>query len=408
MRWIKQLELEILWPFYTSQIIQSVFKLTTIYWVVYFLSIGHSLAQISLLPIIMLLTSFVLELPTGFLADIRGRKWSVATAIFLEAFAITLIPFVGLQFKLLVVLYVLMGVGAALASGASEAWVVDLLHWHAKPEAIPSYYAALHSLINIGFIIAPLLASAIFFLTGALHYLWWAEGAMLFGAGLILLMFGKEKRMEHSQHKLTIASLYQKTMLQFRERPALLFVIVVMFLFAIIFGVTTLAWQPFLQTNGVPLVWFGVLFAFTGVFAIVYPLIHKLILTQIGDRRSLQLISIIQMIAFGLLIITPIVGVIILFFIIQNLDSIKIPIFQPWFQKHVLSVVRSISGSIIAMVGAIGESVGYVFAGQLVERFGFSAVWWFAVGLCALIVVVLMFARRINCNTPLCSSMVLK
>ena len=83
MRWIKQLELEILWPFYTSQIIQSVFKLTTIYWVVYFLSIGHSLAQISLLPIIMLLTSFVLELPTGFLADIRGRKWSVATAIFL-------------------------------------------------------------------------------------------------------------------------------------------------------------------------------------------------------------------------------------------------------------------------------------------------------------------------------------
>jgi len=80
------------------------------------------------------------------------------------------------------------------------------------------------------------------------------------------------------------------------------------------------------------------------------------------------------MIAFSLLVITPIVGVIILFFIIQNLDSIKIPIFQPWFQKHVLSVVRSITGSIIATVGVIGEGIGYVLVGQIAERLGFSIV----------------------------------
>ncbi|MBI5076960.1 MFS transporter [Candidatus Falkowbacteria bacterium] len=396
MRWIKRLELEILWPFYTSQIIQSIFILTTAYWVVYFLSIGYSLVQISFLPIVMLLTSFVMELPTGFLADIRGRKWSVVTALFLEAVAVAFIPFVGLQFEMLIILYVLMGIGTAFASGASEAWVVDLLHWHTKSNAIPSYYAILHSFINIGFIVAPLFASVIFFLIGELHYLWWIEGAMIFVAGLILCMFGEEKRAEHNQHKLTITLLYQKTMLQFRERPELLFMVIVMFFFAIIFGITTFAWQPFLQTKGVPVVWFGVLFAFTGVLAIAYPFIQKSIFSRIGNRRLLQFISIIQMIAFSLLAITPIVGVIILFFIIQNFDSIKMPIFQPWFQEHVLSVVRSISGSIIAMVGVIGESVGYLLVGQLAERLGFNVIWWFAAGLCALIVVVLIFARRIR------------
>lgn len=394
MRFIKQLEFKILWPFYINQIIQSIFMLTTVYWVVYFLNIGYSLAQISLLPIVMLLTSLILELPTGFFADIKGRKWSVITAIFFEAVAVAFIPFAGLRFEILIGLYVLMGTGVALASGASEAWVVDLLHWHAKPKAVPGYYAALHSLINIGFIVAPLLASAIFFLTGMLHYLWWIEGIMFFAAGLILLIFGKEKRMEHNHSKLTITSLYRKTMLQFRERSELLFMIVVMFLFAIVFGMTTLVWQPFLQTKGVPLAWFGVLFAFTGVFAIAYPLIQKPIFTKIGNRRLLQIISAIQMIAFGFLIITPFVGVIILFFIIQNLDSVKIPIFQPWFQKHVLSVVRSISGSIIAIVGAIGEGIGYVLAGQFAERIGFSMVWWSAAGLCMLIVVVLMFVAH--------------
>jgi len=253
MHGIKQLEFELLWPFYASQIIQSIFALTTVYWVVYFLGIGYSLAQISLLPIVMLLTSLVMELPTGFLADIRGRKWSVVTAIFLEAVAIAFIPFVGLRFEMLIMLYVLMGIGTALASGASEAWVVDLLHWYAKPKAVPSYYAALHSFMNIGFIVAPLLASAIFFLSGKLHYLWWIEGVMFFGAGLILIMFGKEKRTDHNQYKLTITSLYQKTILQFREQPELLLMIVAMFLFAIIFGMTTLAWQPFLQTKGIPI-----------------------------------------------------------------------------------------------------------------------------------------------------------
>jgi MFS family permease len=259
MRWIKQLNFGLLWPFYISQAIQSIFAITTAYWVVYFLDIGYSFTSISLLPTIMLLTTMVLELPTGFLADLKGRKWTVVIAIFIEASALTLIPFVGVRLEILIGLYVLMGVGAALLSGASEAWVVDFLHWHAKPGAIPFYYAGLHAFINIGFIIAPLLASAIFLFTGALHYLWWIEGIMFFSAGLILTIFGKEKREEQKRFKLTLALLYQKVITHIRECPILTPITAVMFLFAIIFGMTTLAWQPFLQTKGVPLAWFGVL-----------------------------------------------------------------------------------------------------------------------------------------------------
>lgn len=408
MSWIKQLEFKLLWPFYASYLIQSVFLLTTAYWVVYFLNIGYSLTQISLLPTIMLLTSLILELPTGFLADIKGRKRSVVTAIFLEASAIALIPFIGLRFEILIVLHILMGVGTALASGASEAWVVDFLHWHTKQKAIPSYYATLYSLINIGFIIAPILASAIFILTGALHYLWWIESIMIFGAGLILAVFGKEERAKQERSKLTITSLYQKTITQFRNHPILMLMAVVIFLFGIIFGVTTLTWQPFLQAKGIPLAWFGVLFAFSGILAIAYPIVQKTALTRIGSRRLLQFISIVQMIAFGVLITIPFVGIIILFFLLQNLDSIKIPIFQPWFQEHVPSALRSILGSVVAMAGAIGESVGYILAGQLAARFGFSVVWWSVAGLCAFTVIALMLTRRMNNKVPLPSNMVLK
>lgn len=396
MRWIKQLEFRLLWPFYISQIIQSIFLLTAAYWAVYFLSLGYSLAQISLLPTVMLLTTIIFEIPTGFLADLKGRKWTVVAGIFLGAVSIMLIPFVGLNFKFLMALYALMGVGVALASGASEAWVVDFLHWHAKPGVIPHYYAALHSFVNLGFIAAPLFASATIFLTGTLRYLWWIEGGMLFGTGLILAMFGREKRAGQAHSNLTVNVLWRRTITEFRGRPILALLAIVMFLLAIIFGAATLAWQPFLIAKGIPLVWFGILFAFTGVLAIVYPAVQRMVSAQIGSHRLLQLILMIQMVAFGLLLITPFVGVIILFFILQNLDSIKLPIFQPWLQEHVPSVARSTFGSAAVMVGAIGEGLGYLLAGQLAENASINAVWWLAAGLSALTVCALAIMRRRN------------
>lgn len=396
MRWFRQLEFRLLWPFYISQIIQSIFLLTAAYWTVYFLSLGYSLAQISLLPTAMLLTRLIFEIPTGFIADWKGRKQTVVASIFLGAVCTALIPFVGLHLKLLIALYALMGFGAALASGAGEAWVVDFIHWHAKPSAIPHYYATLHSFINVGFIAAPLFASAIIFLTGALHYLWWIEGAMFFGAGFILVLFGKEKKVEQERSNLTASMLWRRTITEFRECPTFALLSLVMFLLAVIFGVTTLAWQPFLITKGVPLAWFGILFAFTGILAITYPAIQKMASVQMGNRRLLQLISIIQMIAFGILSITPFVGVIILFFVLQNLDSIKIPIFQPWFQEHMPSVARSTFGSIMAMVGAVGEGVGYLIAGQLAGVVSINAVWLFTAGLSALTVFVLAQICRLD------------
>ncbi len=399
MRWIKQLEFKLLWPFYISRIIQSVFMLSNVYWVVYFLGIGYSLAQISLLPTIMLFTVLIFEFPTGLFADLKGRKWSVIISTFLLAVATVSIPFVGLHFEILVILYVLMGVGTALASGASDAWVVDLLNYHNKSNNIPHYYATLHSLINIGFIIAPLLASVIFVLAGKLNYLWWIEGVMFLVVGLILLVFGKEKRIKQEQLKSTAISLCRKTIAQFCNDRILVFMVIIIFLFGIIFGMSTLIWQPFLYAKGIPLAWFGMLFAFTGILAIMYPIIQKVALTKIGNRRLLQLILIIQMLAFGVLAILPFTGIIVIFFLLQNLDSIKIPIFQPWFQEHVPSAVRSTLGSVVAMAGSIGEGFGYILAGQFVERFNFNAVWWSIAGLCAVAAIVLALAQHINNKT---------
>lgn len=398
MIWMKQFEFRLLWPFYASQMMRAIFALTAAYWVVYFLSLGHSLAHVSLLPTVMLFSSLALQLPAGLLADLHGRKRMVVTALFCDAVVMALIPFFGNRFEFLLALYILMGVGTALASGTTEAWVVDVLHWHEKQDAIPKFFAILHSFINIGFIVAPLLASVIFFFTGAMHYLWWMEGVMLFAAGAVLAIFAREKRMGHDDSPTTAGRLWRATITEFRTRPMLALLALLLFIFAMIFGLTSLAWQPFLMAKGISLIWFGVLFGLTGLLAIVYPLIQTHVNARINSRRLLQSISFIQMLVFFLLAMTPVVGVIALFIIFQNLDSIKFPIFQPWLQKHMPSAVRSTIGSAMAVVGAVGEGVGYLVAGQLAQTISVNAVWWFAGCVSAIAIFVLIRMRCLSNN----------
>lgn len=72
------------------------------------------------------LTIVLLEVPTGGLADAIGRKWVTVIAYgFMTLSGILVL--VSFSFPMMLVAFVLNGVGRALSSGALEAWFVDAL-----------------------------------------------------------------------------------------------------------------------------------------------------------------------------------------------------------------------------------------------------------------------------------------
>jgi len=87
---------------------------------------GMGLAQLGLLTAIYSATVFLLEVPTGGLADAWGRRRValLAEAITLAGWTLFLFSF---SFPTFLLAFVLNGVGRALASGTLDAWYVDSL-----------------------------------------------------------------------------------------------------------------------------------------------------------------------------------------------------------------------------------------------------------------------------------------
>ncbi|MEU3405201.1 MFS transporter [Streptomyces sp. NPDC006670] len=95
---------------------------------------GLSMAAVAGLFAVHSVTAAALELPTGGLSDVLGRRAVLATAGLLNLAALTLLA-LGTALWPLVLGMVLMGTGRALSSGPAEAWYVDTVRAHSGPGA---------------------------------------------------------------------------------------------------------------------------------------------------------------------------------------------------------------------------------------------------------------------------------
>ncbi|WP_336215795.1 MFS transporter [Nonomuraea sp. LPB2021202275-12-8] len=88
---------------------------------------GLSLAQIGLCTTVFSIVTISLELPTGGLADVLGRRVVLAASAAFTLVALALMAF-STTIWMFLVTCVIKGVGRALSSGPATAWYVDTLH----------------------------------------------------------------------------------------------------------------------------------------------------------------------------------------------------------------------------------------------------------------------------------------
>ncbi|MDG4824260.1 MFS transporter [Asanoa sp. WMMD1127] len=96
---------------------------------------GLGVAAIGTVVLVFSLTTAALELPTGGLADVIGRR-TVLAASAVASFAGLALLAVADSFWLFVASAVLRGVARALSSGPDQAWFVDTMHAADGPDAV--------------------------------------------------------------------------------------------------------------------------------------------------------------------------------------------------------------------------------------------------------------------------------
>lgn len=152
----------------------------------FFTEWGHiSLAQVTILQSWFMLSIFLLEVPTGAIADYFGRKYSIAFGCITIAFATLLYGSIP-KFEIFFIAEFMYAMGVALISGADQALLYDSLKESGKESESNKIFGRAHSFNLLGMLIAapiggfiafkfglnaPLLFSTIpFFLAGAVAF----------------------------------------------------------------------------------------------------------------------------------------------------------------------------------------------------------------------------------------------
>ena len=372
MKLFKQGELKLLFPFYLDALISPMLFFMPAFVVVYFRDLGLSLFQISLLTMMMPLFMLLFEIPTGAIADIYGRKFSVLLGTAIQGVAIISIFFLHNYYALLFA-FAMIGFGSTFNSGAREAWITDLIKKE-KKDFLHGYFAKSGSLDSFGLVISGLLGAFLVKQFGV--SIIWIVAGISFSITFLILGFAKEHfvkqdvKIKDSLNKLTKQSI---TSVRYaRNHPVLfLFLIAGMILvFASVFN-GDLAWVTLLQELNFPDYAFGYMWSAMGATGIFASLI-SLKLMKKGKEKKFILTSIVlgaivtslvffaNSIVFALSIL---LAGIFLFFM-------KSPVERIYFHKFIKSKLRATIGSVEGMLIGFVGMISMPLAGLSVDYLG--------------------------------------
>ncbi|MBI4721945.1 MAG: MFS transporter [Candidatus Stahlbacteria bacterium] len=345
------------------------------FWVIYFRSvIGLSFEQISLLIIGNHAASMLLEIPTGAIADLWGRKTSVSISLAIGAFASIGIYFSG-HFLLLLVFFILSGIGATFKSGAFEAWLADSLMASDSNVDLTKIWGKLSSFGYLASMLGFLIGSSLVHF-GFLREIWLVEGAGIFLIFILVMVRGREIHKQSSSNKVTFSEYWQKVKngsCYLFKRKFLIFAVGGSFFFYFSSGIISLLWQPYFKDLGIPIDWFGPILAAIMAQGIFIPRYSHLITKKLkGNLNTLGMVSVGC--AVSLFLMRELHNfTLIFYFIYMGIYCLESPVFMGFINRFLPSEERATILSTYSLIISISTIICTYLFGFFSTQYGFSA-----------------------------------
>lgn len=372
MKFFKKGELKLLWLFYLNALISPILFFMPAFMIIYFRDLGFSIFQISLLTMMMPLFMLLFEIPTGAVADIYGRKFSVLLGVLIEGIAVFSIFFLD-NFYSLVFAFALAGFGSTFGSGAKEAWVTDLIRKE-KKNFLQNYFVKSQALCNFGLVISGILGVFLVKQFGV-SIIWIVAGISSF-ITFFLLGFAKEHFIKRKvKIKDSFKSLIKQSQVsvKYAKNHSVLFLFLIataLIVFASEFN-GSLAWIPFLQNLGFPVYAFGYLWSAMGVVGIFAPFISLKFLKKGQERKFILNAILLTILVLVLVIFVKSIFFAFLIILFQLFfGGMSRPIERTYFHRFIKSKLRATVGSVESMlIGFVGV-LAMPLAGLSVDYLG--------------------------------------
>lgn len=333
----------------------------------FYQSLNISFSQVAILQSVFAMTIVVFQLPTGWFADLFGRRKTLLIgAVF--CFTARMLYLSGASFEAFLVAEVCLGLGFAFISGADYSLLYDSLASQGQQENFPKAVAR----SRVGELLVCGICSV---LSGYIATNFSIHTVFSFGGLGFLMMVIVAYNLHEPKRERAPSDLKQMTTLcfaQIRSNPVIPWCIT---FFAIIFAINqplVYLWEPFLRSTGVTLSETGWFFSGMFFWGALMGWVTPRLIKKMGEFKVLCLLLCVDVFSFiGVsLLVTPYVA---LFFLgHQSVRSSLIIVTQSMLNKHLDSKVRTTMISLLSMSGYILYSIVFIPLGQFKVNHSFQ------------------------------------
>ncbi len=357
-----------IWKLYTISALRG-FMLIMPVIVLFYKENGLSMAEVLLLQALFSVVIVVLEIPSGYFADLIGRRISI---IFggIGGFLGYLIYAGSYGFWGFLVAEIFLAVGASFMSGADSALLYDSLAEIGKKDDYKKYEGRFGSISNFSEAVASIIggALAVISLRTPLYY----ESIALFLSVPLSFTLVETARQAINISESKIKSLAKIIKFSLHEHKEIKWLIIYG---GIISSATlTMVWfiQPYFVLVGLPLVWFGLAWAALMTSSGVFSYVAHAVEDFFGRKKSLISLLILTIVAYWLLATWQAwwgIGVIFIFYFVWGISR---PILLDYVNRLVPADIRATVLSVKSFVARLIFAIVGPFIGWASDTYSLS------------------------------------
>lgn len=312
---------------------------------------GLTLLEIGAIESVVIASVFLLEVPTGVIADRIGRKWSVVASTFFMMCGETLFIFAE-TYPVYLLIALLTGTGFAFASGAVESLVYDSLPLENRDDLMKQAMGRVGGWGQIAFFIAPIFGAIIIGdATPPRFTLAITLTATALFIGLLISLTLKEPQSDWQAEKPNSLAIFRDGLAEIRGNRLLQrFILLIMFTCTFTGALVVTLGAPYMHSHQVSPFMIGMALSLGSLFGAFTQRYAYLLEKWFGSGLTIFVLTIMPGIFYWILA-SATGGIIVWFLIVwmYGTNDMKAPIFSAYQNALIVSKNRATVLSLISM-----------------------------------------------------------
>jgi MFS family permease len=377
-----------IWKFYLFQFLLS-FQLWWPIWVIYLTEErGLTLGQVTLIDVPFWLSIIALQIPAAAIADRWGRKPTLVAAACAFSVAVTLFGLAP-SFGLILVSYLIWGIGFSLLFGTESAFLYDTLKALGREEDYARQYGRAWGLVTAAALAGTLLGAPLASAT-SLSLPIVLSGGIAFLAVLAASTFTEPTR-ERARHHLTYGQVIGESFDIVRRRPAVRYSVLFYGLITVGSIAPVFFFQVFLREHDIGVGEVGLWQTPARIAGILGAVGAYRIVAVMGERRTFYLMPAVLFGSYALLALWDSVYAQVAFPLMNMMVFLSQPAITDYLNRRVPSEQRATVLSLTNLIRALVLVPTAPLLGLLADRASLSAAYW-AGGLIIVVLAVPLLA----------------